>query len=86
MENDNIVLLKEIKEELNSIRADFENQKTVIPDIQLISETEVTELLKVTKVTLNNWRRDNILIEGEHYMRYGKCLRYKKNALLNFSK
>ena len=85
MENDNIVLLKEIKEELNSIRADFENQKTVIPEIQLISETEVTELLKVTKVTLNNWRRDNILIEGEHYMRYGKCHKMFAKVLIILS-
>ena len=80
-ELDNIVLL--IKE---AIRDEFENQRPVTPEIQLISETEVTGLLKVSKVTLNKWRRDNILIEGEHYMRYGKCLRYKKNALLNFSK
>jgi len=81
MENDNIVLL--IKE---AIRDEFANQRPVTPEIQLISETEVTEILKVSKVTLNKWRRDNILIEGKHYMRYGKCLRYKKNALLNFSK
>ena len=81
MENDNIVLL--IKE---AIRDEFANQRPVTPEIQLISETEVAELLKVSKVTLNKWRRDNILIEGKHYMRYGKCLRYKKNALLNFSK
>jgi hypothetical protein len=81
MENDNIVLL--IKE---AIRDEFENQRPVTPDIQLISETEVGELLKVSKVTLNKWRRDNILIEGKHYLRLGGCLRYKKNALLNFSK
>ena len=81
MENDNIVLL--IKE---AIMDEFANQRPVTPDIQLISETEAGELLKVSKVTLNKWRRDNILIEGKHYMRYGKCLRYKKNALLNFEK
>ena len=81
MENDNIVLL--IKE---AIRDEFANQRPVTPEIQLISETEVAEILKVSKVTLNKWRRDNILIEGKHYMKYGKCLRYKKNELLNFSK
>ena len=81
MENDNIVLL--IKE---AIRDEFTKQKIVIPEIQLISETEAGELLKVSKVTLNKWRRDNILIEGKHYLRLGGCLRYKKNELLNFSK
>ena len=81
MENDNIVLL--IKE---AIRDEFANQRPVTPEIQLISETEVAEILKVSKVTLNKWRRDNILIEGKHYIRIGKLLRYKKNALLNFSK
>ena len=86
MEDYNIELLKEIKEELNSIRNEFAKQRIVIPEIQLISETEVAEILKVSKVTLNKWRRDNILIEGKHYMRLGKCLRYKKNELLNFSK
>ena len=79
MENDNIVLL--IKE---AIRDEFENQRP--PDIQLISETEVTEILKVSKVTLNKWRKNNNLIEGKHYIRIVKLLRYKKNALLNFSK
>jgi len=86
MEDYNTELLKEIKEELTSIRNEFTKQRIVIPEIQLISETEVAEILKVSKVTLNKWRRDNILIEGKHYMRFGKCLRYKKNALLNFSK
>ncbi len=81
MENNNIVLL--IKE---AIRDEFANQRPATPEIQLISETEVTEILKVSKVTLNKWRRDNILIEGKHYIRLGKCLRYKKNELLNFSK
>ena len=81
MENNNIVLL--IKE---AIRDEFANQRPGTPEIQLISETEVTEILKVSKVTLNKWRRDNILIEGKHYIRLGKCLRYKKNELLNFSK
>jgi hypothetical protein len=86
MEDYNIELLKEIKEELNSIRNEFAKQRIVIPEIQLISETEVSGLLKVSKVTLNKWRKDNILIEGKHYMRLGRCLRYKKNELLNFSK
>lgn len=81
MENENIVLL--IKE---AIRDEFANQRPVTPEIQLISETEVAEILKVSKVTLNKWRRDNILIESKHYIRLGKCIRYKKNALLNFSK
>ena len=81
MENDNIVLL--IKE---AIRDEFANQRPVTPEIQLISETEVAEILKVSKVTLNKWRKNNNLIEGKHYIRIGKLLRYKKNALLNFEK
>ena len=83
MEDYNIELLKEIKE---AIRDEFASQRPVTPEIQLISETEVTEILKVSKVTLNKWRRNNNLIEGKHYIRIGKLLRYKKNALLNFSK
>ena len=47
MEDYNIELLKEIKEELNSIRNEFAKQRIVIPEIQLISETEVAEILKV---------------------------------------
>ena len=82
----NIILLREIEKKIENMTHEINMQRVPIPDVQLISETEVTKLLKVTKVTLNKWRKNNILIEGKHYMRIGKCLRYKKSALLNFSK
>ena len=52
---------------------------------EFISENDAVAFLRVSKVTLNNWRKDDILREGEHYIRFNRSIRYKKNALLNFS-
>ena len=45
------------------------NQKVdnAVPDISLINENDAVKCLGVSKVTLNSWRKNNILIKNKHY-------------------
>ena len=56
------------------------------PELSLMTENDVVKLLGVTKVTLNSWRKSNILIKHKHYIRINRSIRYKREALLNFNK
>ena len=62
------------------------NQKVdnAVPDISLINENDAVKLLGVTKVTLNSWRKSNVLIKHKHYIRIGRSIRYKREELLNY--
>tara|TARA_B100000242_G_C42931896_1_gene432189 strand:- start:405 stop:644 length:240 start_codon:yes stop_codon:yes gene_type:complete len=53
-------------------------------DDTLLSENQVSELLNVSKVTLNKWRSKEILKKNIHYIKIGRSLRYKKRAIINF--
>ena len=61
-----------------------EKVDNVVPDISLINENDAVKLLGVTKVTLNSWRKSNVLIKQKHYIRIGRSIRYKREALLNY--
>ena len=86
-------LQKDLEEKYGKVNINIENcEFTLIEendekndDITLIKENEVVELLNVSKVTLNSWRKNNILKENIHYFRIGRSIRYKKEELLNFS-
>jgi hypothetical protein len=54
------------------------------PELSLMKENDVVKLLGVTKVTLNSWRKSNVLIKQKHYIRIGRSIRYKREALLNY--
>ena len=54
------------------------------PELSLINENDAVKLLGVTKVTLNSWRKSNVLIKHKHYIRIGRSIRYKREALLNY--
>ena len=54
------------------------------PELSLMTENDVVKLLGVTKVTLNSWRKSNVLIKQKHYIRIGRSIRYKREALLNY--
>jgi len=56
------------------------------PELSLMTENDVVKLLGVTKVTVNSWRKSNILIKHKHYIRINRSIRYKREALLNFNK
>jgi predicted nuclease with TOPRIM domain len=62
-----------------------EDIKEFDDNVTLITENDVVDLLNVSKVTLNSWRKNNILKEHIHYIRIGTTLRYKKESLLNFN-
>ena len=47
-------------------------------------ENQISELLNVSKVTLNKWRSKDILKKNIHYIKIGRSLRYKKRAIINF--
>ena len=53
-------------------------------DDKLISENQVSELLNVSKVTLNKWRSKDILKKNIHYIKIGRSLQYKDRAIINF--
>ena len=53
-------------------------------ELSLMTENDVVKLLGVSKVTLNSWRKNNILKQNEHYFRIGRSIRYKREALLNY--
>jgi hypothetical protein len=54
------------------------------PELSLMTENDVVKLLGVTKVTLNSWRKSNVLIKQKHYIRIGRSIRYKREELLNY--
>jgi hypothetical protein len=54
------------------------------PELSLMTENDVVKLLGVTKVTLNSWRKSNVLIKHKHYIRIGRSIRYKREELLNY--
>jgi len=54
------------------------------PELSLINENDAVKLLGVTKVTLNSWRKSNVLIKQKHYIRIGRSIRYKREELLNY--
>tara|TARA_B100001939_G_scaffold49834_1_gene39132 strand:- start:1123 stop:1539 length:417 start_codon:yes stop_codon:yes gene_type:complete len=86
-------LQKDLEEKYGKVNINIENGEFTLieendeknDDITLIKENEVVELLNVSKVTLNSWRKNNILKENVHYFRIGRSIRYKKEELLNFS-
>ena len=53
-------------------------------ELSLMTENDVVKLLGVTKVTLNSWRKSNVLIKQKHYIRIGRSIRYKREELLNY--
>ena len=75
-------LLIDLIQKFETLSAQLKNQ---VPTAEFISENDTVILLGVSKVTLNNWRKDNVLRKGEHYIKFNRSIRYKKNALLNFS-
>ena len=82
MDEDFRDLLIDLTEKVETLSAQLKNQ---VPAVDFISENDTVILLGVSKVTLNNWRKNDVLREGEHYTRFNRSIRYKKNALLNFS-
>ena len=54
------------------------------PELSLMTENDVVKMLGVTKVTLNSWRKSNVLIKQKHYIRIGRSIRYKREELLNY--
>ena len=54
------------------------------PELSLMTENDVVKLLGVTKVTLNSWRKSNVLIKQKHYIRIGRSIRYKREELINY--
>jgi|TARA_B110000259_G_scaffold175249_1_gene210290 hypothetical protein len=54
------------------------------PELSLMTENDVVKLLGVTKVTLNSWRKSNVLIKHKHYIRIGRSIRYKREELINY--
>ena len=53
-------------------------------ELSLMTENDVVKLLGVTNVTLNSWRKSNVLIKQKHYIRIGRSIRYKREELLNY--
>tara|TARA_R110002020_G_scaffold398690_1_gene608628 strand:- start:658 stop:909 length:252 start_codon:yes stop_codon:yes gene_type:complete len=83
MDEDFRDLLIDLTEEVKTLRAQLKNQEC---NEEFINENETVDLLKVSKVTLNTWRNDGVLKIGKHYVKISRSIRYKKNALLNFSR
>tara|TARA_B110000196_G_C20602540_1_gene411455 strand:- start:248 stop:499 length:252 start_codon:yes stop_codon:yes gene_type:complete len=82
MEEDYKKIIEDISNKVNEMNNKF-NEK--VPDISLITENDAVKFLGVSKVTLNSWRKKNILIKNKHYIRIGRSIRYKPEALLNFN-
>tara|TARA_B110001454_G_C12484152_1_gene335643 strand:+ start:279 stop:533 length:255 start_codon:yes stop_codon:yes gene_type:complete len=81
MEEDYKKIIEDISNKVNEMNNKF-NEK--VPDISLITENDAVKFLGVSKVTLNSWRKKNILIKNKHYIRIGRSIRYKTEALLNY--
>jgi len=75
-------MLIELTEKVATLSAQLENQNSTT---EFISENDAVILLKVSKVTLNSWRKEDILKKGTHYIIFKRTIRYKMNALVNFS-
>jgi len=75
-------MLIELTEKVATLSAQLENQNSTT---EFISENDAVILLKVSKVTLNSWRKEEILKKGIHYIIFKRTIRYKMNALVNFS-
>ena len=75
-------IIQEMMDKLNELNQKVDN---AVPDISLISENDAVKFLGVSKVTLNSWRKNNILIKNKHYFRINRSIRYKREALLNFN-
>ena len=82
MEEDYKKIIEDISNKVNEMNNKF-NEK--VPDISLITENDAVKFLGVSKVTLNSWRKKNILIKNKHYIRINRSIRYKREALLNFN-
>ena len=83
MDENNMRIIQEMMDKLNELNQKVDN---AVPDISLISENDAVKFLGVSKVTLNSWRKNNILIKNKHYIRINRSIRYKREALLNFNK
>jgi len=83
MNENNMRIIQEMMDKLNELNNKVDN---AVPDISLISENDAVKFLGVSKVTLNSWRKNNILIKNKHYIRINRSIRYKREALLNFNK
>ena len=81
MNENDMSIIKEMMDKLNELNNKVDN---AVPDISLISENDAVKFLGVSKVTLNSWRKKNILIKNKHYIRIGRSIRYKTEALLNY--
>ncbi len=83
MNENDMSIIKEMMAKLNELNNKVDN---AVPDISLISENDAVKFLGVSKVTLNSWRKNNILIKHKHYIRINRSIRYKREALLNCNK
>ena len=81
MEENYKKIIEDISNKVNEMNNKF-NEK--VPDISLITENDAVKFLGVSKVTLNSWRKKNILIKNKHYIRIGRSIRYKREELLNY--
>ena len=66
MNENDMSIIKEMMDKLNELNNKVDN---AVPDISLISENDAVKFLGVSKVTLNSWRKNNILIKNKHYIR-----------------
>ena len=64
MNENDMSIIKEMMAKLNELNNKVDN---AVPDISLISENDAVKFLGVSKVTLNSWRKNNILIKNKHY-------------------
>ena len=86
MNENDMRIIKEMMDKLNELNKLNNKVDNAVPDISLISENDAVKFLGVSKVTLNSWRKNNILIKNKHYIRINRSIRYKREALLNFNK
>ena len=75
-------LLIDLSEKVEALSLQLKHQNSIT---EFISENDAVILLGVSKVTLNSSRNDGVLKKGTHYNVFKRTIRYKKNALLNFS-
>ena len=64
MNENDMSIIKEMMDKLNELNNKVD---TAVPDISLIRENDAVKCLGVSKVTLNSWRKNNILIKNKHY-------------------
>ena len=66
MDENNMRIIQEMMDKLNELNNKVDN---AVPDISLISENDAVKFLGVSKVTLNSWRKNNILIKNKHFIK-----------------